>query len=69
MKIFNKQGFTLREVEPTIKDGIINIDGYCEYYIESLIKWFDKGSDILCIDAGAEEYVLTSELKETLGLV
>ncbi len=69
MKIINKRGQTLRVVTPTIEGNIINIEGYCEYYIESLIKWFEKGSDVLCIDAGANEYVLTSELKEALGLM
>lgn len=70
MKIYDKFGNLVKEITPTIKgesaDAIIHIDGYCEYYVESLRNWMSRNSPVLCIDAGEGLYVWTEELKKFL---
>ena len=64
MDIYKSKATIVATVSPTISDGIINIYGFAEYHIHSLVKWLEKGSDWLCIDAGNDLYVRTIELKK-----
>lgn len=67
IKIFNKHGVVVDTDTLRIEDGIIYISGFASYYIESLQRWFEKNSPVLCIDAGRDEYVFTQPLKDFIA--